>query len=120
MAWSDSQDFGFPKLFGYDDELMVVEMDLMQHPPFIIDFAKVRLNNPPEFSEETLADLEEQGRELFEDNWPAAKVLMEAESFLIFYLDPKPYNIGFRPKASDHNRSHLRPVRQPAITIPPL
>jgi hypothetical protein len=86
-------------LRGYDDELLVVEMDLMQTPPYIIDFAKVRLNNPPEFSEETLADLEEQGRELFEDNWPAAKMVMAAlESFLIFYLDPKPYNIVFPRK----------------------
>jgi hypothetical protein len=43
--------FWVPKLYGYDDELKVVEMDLMQTPPYIIDFAKVRLNNPPEFSE---------------------------------------------------------------------
>ncbi len=91
--------FHVPKLRGYDDELLVVEMDLMQTPPYVIDFAKVRLNNSPEFSEETLADLEEQGRELFDDNWPAAKMVMAAlESFLIFYLDPKPYNIVFPRK----------------------
>lgn len=80
----------------YDDRLMVVEMDIMHQPPFIIDFAKVRLNSDPDFSEETLADNERQGRDLFEDRWPAVASLLSAlESYLIYYLDPKPQNIVF-------------------------
>lgn len=81
---------------GYDDDLMVVEMDLMNDPPYIIDFAKVRLNSSPDFSEQTLEDREIQGKMLFEGNWPAVKSLMAAlESFQIYYLDPKPHNIVF-------------------------
>jgi hypothetical protein len=88
--------FYVAKMNGCDDDLMVIEMDLMQRPPYIIDFAKVRLNSSPDFSKETIADNEIQGRMLFEDNWPAVKSLMAAlESMLIFYLDPKPHNIVF-------------------------
>jgi hypothetical protein len=88
--------FWIPKMLGFDDRLMVVEMDLMQHPPYIIDFAKVRIDRPPEFSEETLRDNEERGRERFEHNWPAVQSLMLAlESYQIYYLDPQPHNIVF-------------------------
>jgi hypothetical protein len=88
--------FRVAEMVGYDDELMVVEMQLMQKPPFVIDFAKVRLNSSPDFSDEVLAQNEAEGRELFGDNWPAVVTLLEAlESFLIFYLDPKPHNIVF-------------------------
>lgn len=41
--------FWLPKMHGWEDDLMVIEMDLMQRPPYIIDFAKVRLNSPPRF-----------------------------------------------------------------------
>ena len=88
--------FWVASMIGFNDELMVVEMDIMQRPPYIIDFAKVRLNSSPDFSESTLEDNDRQGRELFGDNWEAAQSLMESlESFLIFYLDPKPHNIVF-------------------------
>ena len=88
--------FWVPKMVGWDDALMVVEMDLMQHPPYIIDFAKVRIDRPPDFSDEVMADNEHRGRELFEDNWPAVQSLLAAlESFQIYYLDPQPHNIVF-------------------------
>jgi hypothetical protein len=88
--------FWVARMRGSDDDLMIVEMDLMQRPPYIIDFAKVRLNSSPEFSQETIEDNEEQGLMLFENHWPAVKSLMAAlESMLIYYLDPKPHNIVF-------------------------
>jgi len=88
--------FSVPVMHDYDDDLMIIEMDLMQAPPYIIDFAKVRLDRPPEFSPETAHDAEAQGRELFEANWPAVKTLLsDLESFQIYYLDPKPHNIVF-------------------------
>ena len=62
--------FWIPTTINYDDRLMIVEMDFMQNPPYIIDFAKVRIDRPPEFSEETLVYHEQQGRERFEQNWP--------------------------------------------------
>ena len=92
--------FWIHKMVGYDDHLMVIEMDLMQHPPYIIDFAKVRIDRPPDFSEETMEYNEQRGRERFEENWPTVKLLLAAlESFQIYYLDPSPSNIVL-PKPS--------------------
>lgn len=88
--------FAVPAMIHFDNDLMVVEMDIMQSPPFIIDFAKVRIDRPPEFSEETLADSEDQGLSLFGEKWPLVKHLMDVlESIQIYYLDPKPHNIVF-------------------------
>jgi hypothetical protein len=56
-----------PSLIDDRDELMVIEMDLMQAPPYIIDFAKVRFDRPPDFSPETIADHEAQCWEWFVD-----------------------------------------------------
>jgi len=80
---------------GFDDDLMVVEMDFMQTPPYVIDFAKVRFC-PPDFSDEVIAESEARGAERFEGNWPRVKALLEAlESYQIYYLDPTPNNIVF-------------------------
>lgn len=90
-------EFWIPELRGYDDELMVVEMELMQTPPFIIDFGKVRIDRPPEFSDDVLDYHDQRGREQFgEENWKSVQRLMSAlESFQIYYLDPRPHNIVF-------------------------
>jgi hypothetical protein len=88
--------FWLPTMRGFDDNLLVVEMDLMQTPPYIIDFAKVKIDRPPEFSEEVLEEMERQGSENFGKNWADVKSLLAAlESFQIYYLDPKPQNIVF-------------------------
>jgi len=88
--------FWVPKMNGFDDDLRVVEMDLMQRPPYIIDFAKVRIDRPPDFPQDVLDHIEEKGQDQFQDNWPAVRMLMEAlESFQIYYVDPSPYNIVF-------------------------
>lgn len=89
--------FWIPQILDQDDERLIVEMDFMQNPPYIIDFAKVRLNSSPDFSEETQADSEARGLEEFGDDWPKVKSLMYAlESYLIYYLDPRPHNIVCR------------------------
>jgi hypothetical protein len=89
--------FWIPQMYGYNDELMVVEMDLMQRPPYIIDFAKVKIDRPPDFSEEVLAQADKDGREMFGEDWPAVQSLMRAlESDQIYYLDPKPHSIVCR------------------------
>ncbi len=88
--------FWVAKMIGFDDDLKVIEMDLMQQPPYIIDFAKVRLDRSPEFSAETIEESENQGRENFGENWGAVKLLLsDLESYQIYYLDPKPHNIVF-------------------------
>ena len=87
--------FWIPEIQGHDDELMVIEMDLMQKAPYIIDFAKVRFY-PPDFSDEVLELAEQDGRWRFGSNWPVVKKLLaDLESFQIYYLDPKPQNIAF-------------------------
>lgn len=89
-------EFWVPEMQGCDDELMIVEMDIMHRAPFVIDFAKVRLNSSPDFSEITTQEIEEQGQYLFDDNWPRAKYLIHMlETYQIYYLDPKPWNIVF-------------------------
>ncbi len=88
--------FWVPKMLGYDDELRVIEMDIVQHPPYIIDFAKVMLDRPPDFSADELDQRDEDGRERFEHNWPRVLSLLPAlESYQIYYLDPKRGNIAF-------------------------
>jgi hypothetical protein len=90
------QGFWLPTLRGYDDALWVIEMDVMHDPPYIIDFAKVRIDRPPDFSLEVMQDVEERGREEFERHWPKVKALLAAlESYQIYYLDPRPGNIVF-------------------------
>jgi len=89
--------FWVPELVGYHDELMIVEMEMMQDPPYIIDFAKVRLNSSPDFSDEVLEAADQKGLEEFEHNWPAVKSLLRTlEDYLIYYLDPRPGNITFK------------------------
>jgi hypothetical protein len=88
--------FWVPRIIDNDDRLMVVEMDMMQWPPYIIDFAKVKLNTSPDFSTEVLEDRDAQGIEHFGHHWPEVLVLLaELESYLIYYLDPRPGNITF-------------------------
>ena len=88
--------FSLPVMRGYDDRLMVVLMDLILAKPYILDFAKVKIDRPPEFSQEVLRDMRRQGREDFGPNWPAVEALLaDLESLQIYYLDPKNHNIVF-------------------------
>ena len=93
--------FSIPAMLNCNDDLMVIEMDFMQRPPYVIDFAKVRIDRPPDFSEEVLQQNERDGWERFEGNWPKVKKLLAAlESYQIYYLDPQPHNIVF-PAAAE-------------------
>ena len=88
--------FRIPHMINHTDDLMIVEMEMMLKSPYIIDFAKVRLNSPPDFSEDVLSCQQEQGEEEFEHHWPEVVGLMhDLESFQIYYLDPRRGNITF-------------------------
>ena len=64
--------------------------------PFILDFAKVYLDRPPDYSPEVLADDEERNSEVFEERWREVKSLLWAlRQYGIYYMDPKPGNIMF-------------------------
>lgn len=89
-------EFWVPRLLNCSDELWVVEMDFITKPPYIIDFAKVRIDRSPDFSEETMRDSEARGRENFGDDWSSVcRLLRGLESIGIYYLDPHPDNIKF-------------------------
>jgi len=88
--------FWVPRMLGHADDLMIVKMEMMHNPPYIIDFAKVRLDRPPDFPADVLREFEVKGQEEFAHNWPRVKLLLHAlESFQIYYLDPKRGNITF-------------------------
>jgi hypothetical protein len=72
---------------------MIVEMTIVT-PPCILDFAKVRLDQPPDFSEETRRDAEEAMRDAFGGHCSEVLALLwELRKLGIYYLDPKPANI---------------------------
>lgn len=88
-------EFWVPAMHGYDNQLWVVEMDIAVNPPFLVDFGKVRIDRPPDFSEEVLAEAERMGREMFEHRPAVCDLLRELESYQIYYTDPKRGNIVF-------------------------
>ena len=90
--------FAVPRLIGFDDDLWVIEIEIVTRP-FILDFAKVYLDRPPDYSPEVLAEDEDRNREVFEDRWPNVKSLMYAlRRYGIYYMDPKPGNITFEER----------------------
>lgn len=88
-------EFSVPQLIDFDDALLVIEIDIVT-PPYIIDFAKVRIDRSPDFSEETLRQHERECREIFGQHYEEMRDLLETlESYQIYYLDPRPSNIAF-------------------------
>ncbi len=88
--------FWVPRLIDFNDDLWVVEMEIVVNKPYIIDFAKIRIDRPPDFSEEVLRDQEARGQDLFGDHWPeVCQVMATLESYGIYYLDPQLGNIVF-------------------------
>ena len=89
--------FAVPKLMGFSDEHWGVEMEIVS-PPYVIDFAKVWLDDPPDFDAEVLEDADRKGSELFERKWPEVRTLLWTlqNRFGIYYTDPNAGNITFR------------------------
>jgi hypothetical protein len=90
--------FNVPKLVGHSDELMIVELGIVK-PPFILDFAKVCLDNPPDFDPEVLEEADRENEERFgEQYWSRVRVLLWVlrSRYGIYYQDPKPGNIMFK------------------------
>jgi hypothetical protein len=87
--------FNIPKLLSFDDALFIVEMDIVK-PPYIIDFGKVRIDRPPDFSDEVLREHKHECREMFGHHYEEVRELLATlESYQIYYLDPRPSNIMF-------------------------
>jgi hypothetical protein len=90
------REFAVPRLRGYDRNLMVIEMSLVE-PPFILDYGKVYLDRKPDFSAEVLEDWEADYAERWGSEWVKVQLVLHAlRRYGIFYMDPKPGNIAMR------------------------
>jgi hypothetical protein len=86
-----------PALIDFDDQLMVLEIEIVR-PPFLLDFGKAYLDVPPPYwgDQQIVANMHAEGRELFERDWPRVlSVLAALRRLGIYYVDPKPGNISF-------------------------
>jgi hypothetical protein len=85
--------FSVPRLVDYDAQLLAIEMNIIQ-PPRVLDFGKVTLDKPGDFSQQTLADWYEHQQELWREYWPQIRKLLSAlRRHGIYYGDLNPYNI---------------------------
>ena len=88
--------FAIPSLIGFDDSLMVIEMDIV-NPPYLIDFGKVYLDAPPPYwnDSQMRSNAYQEWRERFDDRWEdIARVLRMLTEYGIHYVDPRPSNIN--------------------------
>jgi serine/threonine protein kinase len=84
-----------PQLLRIDDHFRAIEMTIVR-PPFLLDFADARLDEPPEFSEDVLRLWEEDKAEIFGDKWPeVTRILAALHALDIYLLDINPGNISF-------------------------
>lgn len=84
-----------PTLIGFDDTLGVIEMSIVT-PPFVLDFASARLDQPIEFPPEVMEEWLARKHEEFGANWSrACAVLRALEKLGIHMTDVHPGNIRF-------------------------
>jgi hypothetical protein len=84
-----------PELIGFDEQLWVIEMTMVDRP-FVLDFAGAYLDEPPEFSQEVMADWRAEKVEQFGRRWPEVEaILRDLEDFGVFMADVNPGNISF-------------------------
>jgi hypothetical protein len=84
-----------PQLLGFDDELWVIEMTIVTRP-FVLDFAGAYLDQPPDFSDEVLADWQLDKQEQFGPRWAEVQAVLRAlEAYGVFLVDVNPGNVAF-------------------------
>jgi hypothetical protein len=84
-----------PALIDYDDDLWCIEMTVVSRP-FVLDFAGAWLDEPPDFSDEVLADWRAEKQDQFGPRWPEVQAILGAlEAYGIFMLDVNPGNVSF-------------------------
>jgi len=87
------RDCHVPQLLHFDDELQVLEMTVVTRP-YVLDFAGAFLDQPPDFSEEVLAEWRAEKEEQFGPQWPeVVAILGVLESYGIYLADVNPNNI---------------------------
>jgi len=84
-----------PEMIGFDDELCVIEMTLVDRP-FVLDFAGAYLDKPPDFSDEVLTDWQAEKQEQFGPHWPEVQAILGyLERYGVFMVDVNPGNVSF-------------------------
>jgi hypothetical protein len=84
-----------PTLVAFDDSLWVIEMTVVKQP-FVLDFAGANLDEPPDFSNEVMADWFAEKEEQFGTEWPRVQaILAYLEASGIYITDVNPGNIAF-------------------------
>jgi hypothetical protein len=84
-----------PRLLDHDDDLQIIAMTLVTRP-FVLDFAGAHLDQPPEFSEEVLADWVADKREQYGPRWPEVQAILAVlETYGVYMEDVSPGNISF-------------------------
>ena len=89
--------FKVPRLLRSDDELWTLEIEWVT-PPFVLDFAGARLDEPPPYANdpEVMGPWLAEKREQFGDRWPTVSGVLASFRRLGIYLsDVKPGNIEF-------------------------
>ena len=95
--------FNVPILEGWDDTLLVIEMTIVQ-PPYLLDFGKVYLDNPPTYlyDEQMIANATAEWRERFGRRWTKVNSAVGMlKKYGIYYFDPRPGNICFGDEDND-------------------
>jgi hypothetical protein len=84
-----------PEMLRCDDRLWAIEMTVVTRP-FVLDFAGAYLDEPPDFSEEVLAEWRAEKHEQFGTRRPDVQaVLRSLEGYGVFMMDANPGNISF-------------------------
>lgn len=85
-----------PQLTIADPVLGVIEMTTVE-PPFLLDFASARLDEPVDFPEDVLEEWRQSKREEFGPDWPQVIAILRAlERLGIYMTDVHAGNIRFR------------------------
>ncbi len=93
---TDIAGFSVPMLWAYDDENLVIEMEIVV-PPYVVDFASVRLDVPEDLIEDEGHTLVDMIRERFDERANEVIALCEelASCAGIYLTDVHRHNIKF-------------------------
>jgi hypothetical protein len=84
-----------PEMLAFDDKRWVIEMTVVSRP-FVLDFAGAFLDQPPDFSEEALAEWRQDKQEQFGPRWAEVQAILRLlESYGVFLVDAHPGNVSF-------------------------
>jgi len=108
-----------PKLVDFDDELLVVEMEIVQ-PPYLLDFGKAYVDELPPFTTEELLVYESSLTQYFpsRDLPKVKKVCRYLRQLGIIYLDAKPNNIRIRSDEDERAVTDDEWNQEPPIDYP--